>query len=82
MVSCRDRLGLVGAFFQARFLRRLLFGISASDGPTTPVIVVTMTAVVVAATYSASDASFPHRSNACVASGGVDRLGRKGIADV
>jgi putative ABC transport system permease protein len=44
-------LGLVGAFFLARFLRSLLFGISASDGPTILVVVVTMTAVVVAATY-------------------------------
>jgi putative ABC transport system permease protein len=44
-------LGLVGAFFLARFLRSLLFGISASDGPTILVVVVTMMAVVVAATY-------------------------------
>jgi ABC-type antimicrobial peptide transport system permease subunit len=44
-------LGLVGAFFLARFLRSLLFGISASDGPTILVVVVTMTTVVVAATY-------------------------------
>lgn len=44
-------LGLVGAFFLARFLRSLLFGISASDGPTILVVVATMTAVVVAATY-------------------------------
>jgi predicted permease len=44
-------LGLAGAFFLARFLRSLLFGISASDGPTILVVVVTMTAVVVAATY-------------------------------
>jgi putative ABC transport system permease protein len=43
-------LGLVGAFFLARFLRSLLFGISASDGPTILVVVVTMTTVVVAAT--------------------------------
>jgi putative ABC transport system permease protein len=44
-------LGLVGAFFLARFLRSLLFGISTSDGPTILVVVVTMTTVVVAATY-------------------------------
>ena len=44
-------LGLVGAFFLARFLRSLLFGISASDGPTILLVVVTMTTVVVAATY-------------------------------
>jgi len=44
-------LGLVGAFFLARFLRSLLFGISTSDGPTILVVIVTMTAVVVAATY-------------------------------
>ena len=35
----------------ARFLRSLLFGISASDGPTILIVIVTMTAVVVAATY-------------------------------
>jgi len=40
-----------GAFFLARFLRSLLFGISTSDGPTILVVIVTMTAVVVAATY-------------------------------
>jgi predicted permease len=44
-------LGLVGALFLARFLRSLLFGISTSDGPTILVVVVTMTTVVVAATY-------------------------------
>jgi predicted permease len=44
-------LGLVGALFLAQFLRSLLFGISASDGPTILVVIVTMTTVVVAATY-------------------------------
>jgi putative ABC transport system permease protein len=44
-------LGLVGAFFLARFLRSLLFGISASDGLTILTVMITMTAVVVAATY-------------------------------
>ena len=44
-------LGLVGAFFLARFLRSLLFGISPSDGLTILIVIVTMTAVVVAATY-------------------------------
>jgi predicted permease len=44
-------LGVVGALFLARFLRSLLFGISATDAPTIGVAVATMTAVVVAATY-------------------------------
>ena len=44
-------LGLAGAFFLARFLRSLLFGISASDGATILVVIITMTTVVVAATY-------------------------------
>jgi putative ABC transport system permease protein len=43
-------LGLVGAFFLARFLRSLLFGISASDGATILVVIITMTTVVLAAT--------------------------------
>jgi hypothetical protein len=45
----------VGAFFLVRFLRSLLFGISASDGPTTLVVVVTMTTVVVTATGRTRD---------------------------
>ena len=44
-------LGLVGALFLARFLHSLLFGISATDAPTIIIVVITMTAIVVAATY-------------------------------
>ena len=44
-------LGLVGALFLARFLRSLLFGISASDGLTIFIVIATMTAVVVVAIY-------------------------------
>jgi hypothetical protein len=44
-------LGMVGAIFLGRFLRSLLFGVAAMDGLTIAVVVVTMTAVVVAATY-------------------------------
>jgi ABC-type antimicrobial peptide transport system permease subunit len=44
-------LGLVGALWLARFLRSLLFGISATDGPTIVAAVATMTAIVLAATY-------------------------------
>jgi predicted permease len=44
-------LGMVGAIFLGRFLRSLLFGVAAMDGLTIAVVVATMTAVVVAATY-------------------------------
>jgi len=51
-------LGLLGAVFLGNFLRSLLFGISATDGVTIGVVIATMTAVVVAATYlPASQAS-------------------------
>jgi putative ABC transport system permease protein len=44
-------LGLVGALLLVRFLRSLLFGVSPSDGLTMVVVIATMAAVVVAATY-------------------------------
>jgi putative ABC transport system permease protein len=44
-------LGFGGAIFLSRFLRSLLFGISATDGVTIVVVIATMTGVVVAATY-------------------------------
>jgi putative ABC transport system permease protein len=44
-------VGLLGAIFLGSFLRSLLFGISATDGVTIVVVIATMTAVVVAATY-------------------------------
>ena len=44
-------LGFAGAIFLGRFLRSLLFGVSATDGLTIVVVIATMTAVVAAATY-------------------------------
>jgi putative ABC transport system permease protein len=44
-------VGLFGAVFLGRFLRSLLFGISVTDGLTIVVVIATMTAVVVVATY-------------------------------
>ena len=44
-------LGLIGAASLGSFLRSLLFGVSAVDAPTMIVVFVTMTTVVLAATY-------------------------------
>jgi putative ABC transport system permease protein len=44
-------IGIVGAMLIGRFLRSLLFGVAATDALTIAVVVATMTAVVVAATY-------------------------------
>jgi putative ABC transport system permease protein len=44
-------LGFAGASFLGRFLRSLLFGVSTTDGLTIVVVIATMTAVVVIATF-------------------------------
>jgi putative ABC transport system permease protein len=44
-------LGLGGALVLSRFLRSLVFGVSVADGPTIVAIVMTMTIVVLTATY-------------------------------
>ena len=66
-------LGLVGALFLGRFLRTLLFGISATDGLTMVIVIATMITVVVAATYLPAARARQSRSGARPASGVAER---------
>lgn len=52
-------LGLVGAIFLGRFLRTLLFDISATDSVTMVIVIATMMAVVLAAKYLPAARSGP-----------------------